>query len=395
MAGMLRGRLLPCLAGLPLLFAAGCSEKTNGLADDDGDSGLVTLDGSGSGSGSDTGDVTGTSGSSSEGGNCPPTGCLDTMPAEGTTTACGEGEQCGTCEVPEHVPCDSADANDVVKAMGLNCGNGEPIVNATIQGNPGASGTLAAFGTGNAFPPREGVRYAVIGSGLVGELNNGGGCSGDLGAFDPGTTLPAPIVPVDVGAQTCADNPALVGTGDCSNTLQAQFEQSFGAIVQPGASDYTEVRFTTTVPEGVTSFSYDFAFFSFEYPGYYGSQYNDMYIGWLESEEWTGNISFDENGNPISLNAGFMDYLDADALGHPNCPPGAGCTAPELSGTCMDGHGGTRWLTTQASVNPGEDITVVFAIMDLGDSILDSYAFIDNFQWGCEGGMPPTTVPID
>ena len=148
-------------------------------------------------------------------------------------------------------------------------------------------------------------------------------------------------------------------------------------------------------PQGVSSFSYDFAFFSYEYPGYYGSEYNDMYIGWLESEGWTGNISFDDMGNPISLNAGFMDFLDADALNHPTCPTGSNCSAPELAGTCMEGHGGTRWLSTQASVVEGEDITVVFAVMDLGDSILDSYAFLDNFQWGCEGGMPPTTHPID
>ncbi len=388
----LRGRLLPCLAGLPLLLATGCSKSEANDSSEVGDDGILTLDTSGSsGESSDgSGSSTGTSG-----GNCPPEGCLDSMQAtsEGTT-ACGEEENCGTCSVPEHVPCDASAANDVVKAMGLNCGNGEPIVNATISGSPSASGTMAAFGTANAFPPREGTRYAVIGSGIVADLNSGGGCNGDLGAYDPGTTLPAPIVPMNVGAQTCADNPALVGTGDCSNTIQAQFEDSFASLT-PGAFDYTEIRFTTTVPEGVTSFSYDFAFFSFEYPVYYGSQYNDMYIGWLESEAWTGNISFDDSGNPISLNAGFMDFLDADASGHPVCPTGSGCTAPELTGTCMDGHGGTRWLSTQASVNPGENITVVFAIMDLGDSVLDSYAFIDNFQWGCEGGMPPTTVPID
>ena len=118
-----------------------------------------------------------------------------------------------------------------------------------------------------------------------------------------------------------------------------------------------------TVPPGVTSLSYDFAFFSYEYPMYYDSQYNDIYIGWLESEGWTGNISFDDQGNPISLNAGFMDFLDADVdfpMGapHPDCPAGAGCTAPEIQGTCMQGHGATRWLTTTATVNPGDEITI-------------------------------------
>ena len=36
---------------------------------------------------------------------------------------------------------------------------------------------------------------------------------------------------------------------------------------------------------------------------------------------------------------------------------------------------------------------MVFAIFDLSDSILDSYAFIDNFQWGCDPTGTPQTEP--
>jgi hypothetical protein len=103
-----------------------------------------------------------------------------------------------------------------------------------------------------------------------------------------------------------------------------------------------------------------------------------MYIGWLESELWTGNISFDGSGNPISLNAGFLEYTG---------------NAPELQGTCMRQHAATGWLTTTAGVTGGENITVVFGIFDLSDSILDSYAFIDNFEWGCEPTGGPVTEP--
>nr|WP_255216144.1 choice-of-anchor L domain-containing protein [Pseudenhygromyxa sp. WMMC2535] len=172
--------------------------------------------------------------------------------------------------------------------------------------------------------------------------------------------------------------------GDCSSTIDSQ--------LNGGAYDYTEIRIVADVPSTVNSFSYNLAFFSYEYPEYYGSQYNDMYIGWLESEVWTGNISFDAEGAPISLNAGFLDYRDANAANDPEC--NGGCSAPELHGTCMEGHAGTKWLTTSAGVQPGETVTIVFAIFDMSDSILDSYAFIDNFQWGCEGDVPPETVPI-
>jgi hypothetical protein len=148
------------------------------------------------------------------------------------------------------------------------------------------------------------------------------------------------------------------------------------------------LRLTGEVPVGASGFAYHLAFFSTEYPGYYKTSYNDMYVAWLQSEVWTGNISFDEMGNPISLNAGFLDYKDA-----PNqydCP--APCTAPELQGTVMQTHAGTKWLVTTAGVEPGEDVEIIFAIWDLSDEVLDSVVILDNFSWNCEGG-PPVTIP--
>jgi hypothetical protein len=196
--------------------------------------------------------------------------------------------------------------------------------------------------------------------------------------------LPPPIKVNNVSAtEDCIDNPGLVGTGDCSNTIQAQYQQGGGR-----AHDYVERRFNVEVPVGTFGFSYDFAFFSVEYPNYYKSIYNDMYIAWLESEQWTGNISFDEMGNPISLNAGFLDYKDAPNFYDCLAP----CNAPELQGTGAQGHGGTKWLSTQTPVTPGETIEVIFAIFDLSDASLDSMVIVDNFEWNCEGG-PPLTVP--
>lgn len=347
--------------------------------------------------------------SSDEGSDCPDDGCLDLVPDEGEIPCEEEGGGC-ECEAPEHVPCDEGQP-DLLRAIGLNC-EGEAQYEVGSWGSGEAFGTLTEFGPTDAFAPREGSRYAVIGSGRVVDLPQVEGddpdvydlCNSDLGAFDVGIDLPAPLLAQDVGAVTCTEDESLIGTGDCSNTLQKQFNPP-GSVMTVTANDYTELRFTATVPPATTSFSYDFAFMSFEYPDFWQSQYNDMYIGWLESETWTGNISFDANGAPITVNAGFMDYLDADSEAtdpdtfestpHPDCPPGTNCMAPEIQGTCMQGHGATRWLTTTATVNPGDEITIVFAVMDLGDSVLDSYVFIDNFQWGCEGGDPPSTIPID
>lgn len=287
------------------------------------------------------------------------------------------------CTIPDHQPCDNGTQN-LFNAMGLNC-PGELQVNATTFGNVGAMGVRSNFGQAGIYNAREGSQFAVLGSGLVSDLNiqtppgdsNLGptNCNDELGGNnDVGNPMP-PIKVNQVGGD-CTQNKGLLGTGDCSNTLQAQFNAGGAAF------DYAELRFTLQVPPDVTSFSYDFAFFSVEYPDYYQSQYNDMYIGWLESELWTGNISFDQQGHPISLNAGFLEFKDD------------GGNSPVFGGTCMRQHAGTNWLQTTAGVTPGEQITVVFAIFDLADPILDSYIFLDNFKWGCEPtGNKPSTMP--
>jgi hypothetical protein len=309
---------------------------------------------------------------------------LDVIGGTGTNP-CAEGGDCGECIPSTHEPCDQG-ANNMVSALGLNC-PGDAMVNVTTDGHPAAMSVRTGFGTTNEWAPREGSAFAVLGSGFTTDLDletpagdfnvDPTHCNDDLGAYDPGGSLPAPIQVNDV-AGDCAMNPALLGTGDCSSTISGQFSQG-GA-----ANDYTEIRIVADVPMTNNSLNYDFAFFSTEYPYYYNSAFNDMYIGWLESESWTGNISFDTAGNPISLNAGFLDFRDG--------PMDAG--APELAGTCMKQHAGTKWLQSVAPVTPGEEITLVLAVFDLSDSILDSYVFLDNFGWGCEGDDTPSTTPV-
>jgi hypothetical protein len=108
-----------------------------------------------------------------------------------------------------------------------------------------------------------------------------------------------------------------------------------------------------------------------------------MYVAWLESEAWTGNISFDEDGSPITVHSVFLDYRTASA----QCPT---CQAPELAGFSMQEHAGTKWLTTRAPVEPSEQIEVVFAIFDLTDNMFDSVVLLDGFRWSCADGPPVT-----
>ncbi len=328
--------------------------------------------------------TTGTMGPDESGAGDDTLGKLDVEAATGMAPCAEGGDDClDMCEPSQHEPCDQG-ADDMIAALGLNC-PGDAQVTVTTSGNPAAMSVRTGFGPTAEWAPREGSAFAVLGSGFTTDLDmetppldpdiGPTHCNDDLGDYDPGIGLPAPLRVNDVLGD-CEADPTLLGTGDCSNTIQEQFDQGMEAF------DYTELRIEATVPNTNNSLSYDFAFFSTEYPWYFGMEFNDMYVGWLESESWTGNISFDGSGNPISLNAGFLDFRDD------------GATLPEFDGTCMKQHAGTTWLNTTAPVTPGENITLVLAIFDLADSILDSYVFLDNFGWGCDGEDGPVTNPV-
>jgi hypothetical protein len=144
----------------------------------------------------------------------------------------------------------------------------------------------------------------------------------------------------------------------------------------------------------VQSFSYNFNFFTSEYPEWLCTSYNDAFVAYYLGSLNTAsnkNISFDKEGDPVSVNNGFFDV----PAGWP--PPSAG-THPLLNGSGFDGvcdndstgskykpdsicGGSTGWLVTSAPVKPGEDITLHFSIWDTGDNQWDSTVLLDNFAW--------------
>jgi hypothetical protein len=354
-----------------------------GPGDDDGDEG-DTIAGSGSAMGEDTGVPDDDGPDADEDGGSTSVGAAGPLPVKFDLGAVPDGGQINTCGAPSPVVCDGMD-DDPWHALGLNCPGG-PQVGGTYTGyNEALHVHEGNIGTYNPppFPPREGTKIVIMSSGHASDLLQAGLFASNENPGNDPFSLPPPMTDTPVSpTEDCADNPGLVGTGDCSNTISAQWNQGNGAF------DYAELRITAEVPAATFGFSYDLAMFSTEYPVWYHTAFNDMYIAWLESEQWTGNVSFDEAGNPISLNAGFLDYKDA-----PNpydCP--APCTAPELQGTAMQGHAGTKWLTTTAGVVPGETMELVMAVFDLSDNVLDTVVLLDNWHWECEGG-PPVTIP--
>jgi hypothetical protein len=384
-----------CLVSLGCLLA-GCAVETGpgassgtpdtgittaeGLGDGDGDPGDTEGDGDGGSAGDGDGDSAG-DGDGDDGDDDP----NDTSGIKFDLAPIGDSSN-GGCAVPSHDECDD-DSNDPWHALGINC-PGELEFDVSYTGEQQQiyvhTGQLGTYNNPPTYPTLEGEKMVILSSGQASEMIAVGDqfASTSVGQYIQ-VPLPPPINTTKVDPNlTCTDDPDLVGSGDCSNTLQEQWDQGNGAY------DYAELRLTGSVPVGASGFEYHLAFFSTEYPNYYQSSFNDMYIAWLESELWTGNVSFDEMGNPISLNAGFLDYKDAP---NPYDCPGV-CQAPELQGTVMQTHAGTKWLTTTAGVMPGEDITLIWAIFDLSDEVLDSVVILDAFSWNCDGG-PPTTIP--
>jgi hypothetical protein len=288
------------------------------------------------------------------------------------------------CDPPMPLSCD-ASSNDPLHAVGLDCIDGIPA-SGGVMAQPLAVAIHA--GTLGGYEVREGEKLLILSTGTAAHvpLNHeqlAALADCDEQDFCPSTdfaqelaNLPAPLTvePVD-DTLTCVDDPALVGTGDCSNSLFAQWSACGGGCE---VWDYAELRVGLTVPDHTYGLAFDFAFMTVEWPSFVGGGFNDMFVAWLESESWTGNVSFDDTGSPVTVNAGFTDYTGDD---------------DELQGFAMQGHAGTRWLTTAFGLTPGESIQLVLAVFDLSDGSHDSVVLLDSFRWTCTG-TPPTTEPV-
>ncbi|MCK6529771.1 putative metal-binding motif-containing protein [Myxococcota bacterium] len=145
--------------------------------------------------------------------------------------------------------------------------------------------------------------------------------------------------------------------------------------------DTAALELELLVPDGVRSFSFDFFFLSREYPVFVGSPFNDSFTVELESEAYTGNVAFDDAGNPVDVNNVLFVGFDPETMG------GTGFH-------CGDG-GGSLWIRTLAPVVPGEVIRLRFQVEDVTDGIYDSGVAIDNFTWSTAEIDGPETGPAD
>ncbi|MCB9545453.1 MAG: VWA domain-containing protein [Myxococcales bacterium] len=229
--------------------------------------------------------------------------------------------------------CDCGGLPDFAQALGV-CDGAE----ARSQARPGVDyGPLASLGESTATHAREGCRMAALTTGALHETE----------------TVP--------GAETgCGfDDPAPAFTGNRRG-------QRDGANI----CDLKQVSVTLTAPADAQSFSFDFWFFSAEFPEFIGSEFNDTFYAILEAPSTHGgvptNISFDAAGRQIEIN---NDYFAS-----PYHPCGE-------AGTGFARGGSTCWLRTSWPIEPGETFTLTFSIHDEGDAVYSSTVLLDNLRF--------------
>jgi len=158
-------------------------------------------------------------------------------------------------------------------------------------------------------------------------------------------------------------------------------------------------------PTNAKSLSFNFDFYTYEFPKYICDVFNDFFVAMLSpkpANQSDGNISYDSLGNTISVNAGFLQVCHPQTASNNaffDCQLGPGQlqgTGFELDtlGVPSDNSAATGWLQTTTPVDkPGGTVTLDFAIWDSGDGYLDSTVLVDNFQFGLDD-TPTETKPI-
>jgi hypothetical protein len=334
--------------------------------------------------------------------NSPPNGDQDGdgySPAQGDCNDCNPAINPGAIQIPGDstdyacngmpgvvAACDASiagmrDPTSLAHAMDL-C---DPrfFKSATMVG-PSDQRARKVVGKYGVLMPRAGAAMSLVSSGIAADKTDPD--FNPISEEDPGTDLS--------DTNTFANPaPSLMGVAGCSQTQP------------PTVNDYSELVVKLKAPTNANSLSFDFEFFSAEYPMFVCTEYNDEFLVLQESKAFTKptNIAFDMHNNAITINSGFFTVCTND----PTNPHTQNCTMP-VSGIAGTGFedtpggglfggipgGGTGWLTTTSPVMPGEDVTLHFIIFEEGDHILDSAAIIYNFRWGASSVSTPMTAPI-
>jgi len=401
--------------GLVTASAAGCKATTSdtfGSGGSGGDSSTSSAGNSGtgaSGQGGNTMDTvgafvgpgaTGTGSTGSGGPTCQTAPDVDDD-GDGFSEAAGDCNDCDANVSPGSIEvlADPADPN--AKPADEDCDGTVDNVLASCDGNialdsPNPMDGAKAIGLCQQTSAGE-KKWGVLESLYVRVDGTGTGASlqnGIMSDFGPNVNVQegSRMLVLSTGHARLPGQPGSCGSLSCSNNVGVTPPPGFPQDVPncPGETNVNDdfgLQVKVRSPKNATGYKFNFKFYSFEYPEYVCTAYNDQFIALVSPQPTgsiNGNISFDSMTNPVSVNVAFFNGLPADLIG----------TGFDI----WNSAGCTTWLQTQAPIKGGDEVQIRFAIWDTGDSAWDSTVLIDNFQWVANGGTvvvgtDPVPVP--
>ncbi len=332
----------------------------------------------------------------------------------------------------------SKDPNDFAKALGICRTTEEAPENASdktwglieaklvrADGTELGDGNAASIrtGFGGVSPGKiEGDSMIVLSSGIAADATQTEpGPNGGAPAGGNVSTTHAPSSQVDI--TTCEDDRCIKDWFAASslpvksaNALPAAPDCGSGTAGSPHlARDSVMLVLRLRAPTNAKAFSFSSYFLSAEYPEFVCSSFNDQFVTLVSTPDGEPAVPNPTDKNlmvytdgtqqfPIGINvaAGTDLFSVCDSQeDNAGCwdsdisPSSCALGNEQLAGTGFEGAdgqctigGGTFWLTTSGNVVPGGIVELRIALWDVGDTLYDSTALIDGFEW-----LPDATVP--
>lgn len=167
----------------------------------------------------------------------------------------------------------------------------------------------------------------------------------------------------------------LISTGDATlaskpNNSTFTGRESGGPSIR-GAFDVTIVRLNLRVPSGATCLSFDVRLLSDEYRESIGTGYGDLFVAELGESTW-------KLGEGSALVAPLNFATDASGQPMTITKTGFSAMTPQRArGTTYDGA--TRKIRAATAIKPGDRV-LYLSILERGDRVYDSTAFLDNLR---------------
>lgn len=242
------------------------------------------------------------------------------------------------------------------------------------------------FGT---IKPRQGKRLLVMSTGVARDVNDDA-YTEECDTFD--SSRPSNLVPWSAGSEPPKDIPR---DSECPKSVNSEDAPAYNDVV---------LDLTLRAPTNVKSLAFDSMFFTYEYPDFLCTEFNDFFVVLMDPapklKEDNQNILFDSEGNTVGVNSGLLDVCreaertraardlacDAgpDLLVDTGFGQGESRCATQPPNRREIGGASTGWLQTSVPVKPGEVFNLRFILWDSADPLLDSTVVLDNFRWSPE-----------